>query len=170
MKDQAWGRAGDFVVRVDERLIHAQVLIGWVTMLQLRGLVIASAAVARDADSCELYRMIMPAGVELHIADEPGAAEWLRAWCGPRHEVMALTATVTGAEHLLTALGDDAPARLHIGGLYHRAGRVKLRDGLYLSPEEEQAVRDLLAAGTEVVYLPLPDGKPHDLRELLNHA
>ena len=164
---KAWGNDGEFIIRIDERLLHAQVLIGWVSVLRLTRMVIASTAVTRDPDSSELYRMIVPEGLELHIADETGAAEWLRTWRGDRDQVMVLTATVTGAEHLLTALGDDAPARVHIGGLYHRDGREKLRDGLYVSPEENQAIRDLLVAGTEVVFLPLPGQKPVDIRELL---
>ncbi len=169
--NSAYGNRGEFLVRIDERLIHAQVLIGWVTTLNLKGLAIASATVARDPDSSELYRLIVPSGLELQIADEPGAAQWLRRdWRGARHEVMTLTATVAGALHLLTALGEDAPRRIHIGGLYHRPGREKLHDGLYLSAAEMQETRDLLAAGTEVVFMPLPGSKPLNLSEMLGNG
>lgn len=158
------------LVRIDERLLHAQVLIGWVGQLRLERIVVASAAAAGDPETGELFRMIVPEWLVLDLFDEAGAAARLRDYPGDRSRVMVLLPSPAAALAYLTAGGRAGLTELHLGGLYHRAGRTKYRDGLYLDAAEAAALREIAAGGIAVTYRPLPCTKPVPLAELLDRG
>lgn len=156
------------VVRIDERLLHAQVLIGWVGQLGLDRIVVASAAAAGDPETGELFRLIVPEGLHLELLDEAGAARRLRDYPGDRGTVMVLLSSPAAALAYLQAGGNDGLTELHLGGIYHRPGRTKYRDGLYLDAAEAAVLQEIAAGGISVTYRPLPCTKPVPLAELLD--
>ena len=65
--------------RVDDRLIHGQVVLGWGRPLGLDRIVLVDDEVAANEWEQELYRMAVPAGIEVIFASVAGAAKELGA-------------------------------------------------------------------------------------------
>src|SRR3989442_1561848 len=66
--------------RIDDRLIHGQVVVGWGKPLNVRFIVLVDDAVRVSAWEQELYRMGVPADIEVVFASTEEALERLPEW------------------------------------------------------------------------------------------
>jgi PTS system mannose-specific IIB component/fructoselysine and glucoselysine-specific PTS system IIB component len=56
---------------------------------------------------------------------------------------------------------------VNVGGLHHRPGRTQKLRYVFLSPEEEREMRDLIAAGVKVTAQDVPAARPVPMEEVL---
>jgi mannose/fructose/N-acetylgalactosamine-specific phosphotransferase system component IIB len=151
--------------RVDDRLIHGQVVIGWGRPLGIELIVLVDDGVAASPWEQELYRMAVGPEVEVQFASVADAAARLADWQGNGRRVLLLTGDVA----TMAALHEAAPdvvRRINLGGLHHRPGRRKRLPYLYLTDDEERAIAALEAAGAEVTAQDLPTTVPVAARAL----
>ena len=66
--------------RIDDRLIHGQVVVGWGKPLNVRFIVLVDDAVRANESEQELYRMGVPPEIELAFASTAEALAELPAW------------------------------------------------------------------------------------------
>ena len=52
------------ILRVDDRLIHGQVVAGWARPLGIRSLILVSDQICKDEWACNAYRLAIPEGIE----------------------------------------------------------------------------------------------------------
>jgi len=152
------------LVRIDDRLIHGQVVIGWIPQLKAQAVVVAADAAASDETQTELMRMAMPEGVELLVLGVAEAARRIQADGDPRR-VLVLT---PGPREALALL--EAGVRftvVNVGGLHYTAGRVQLGKAIYLSVEDREALRSLARKGVTLEGRALPGDSALDVLEML---
>src|SRR5690606_4664858 len=82
------------LARVDDRLIHGQVVIGWGRPLGASFVVLVDDAVRASEWEQELYRLAAPPEVEVIFASVAEAAAALPAWTGRADRGILLTADV----------------------------------------------------------------------------
>src|SRR5205814_5375102 len=105
--------------RIDDRLIHGQVVVGWGQPLDIAFIVLVDDTVATSDWEQELYRMGVPPEMEVyfHTADDAiGALATYRA--DKRHGIL-LTGDIPTMRKLVDKGGVDA---VNIGGIHSRAG------------------------------------------------
>ena len=56
---------------------------------------------------------------------------------------------------------------VNVGGLHHRADRTQRLRYVFLSPDEERALREIEARGVPVTAQDLPSARPVPLEEVL---
>ena len=141
--------------RVDERLIHGQVVLGWGSELRPGRYVVVDDALAESEWEQDLYRLSVPAEIEvLFVAVEP-ARESLAGWRSDDVRTVLLTRDVAA----MARLGEGGTLReveVNLGGIHHRAGRREVRPYLFLDDDDRAAVRALVEAGAEVSGRDLP--------------
>jgi mannose/fructose/N-acetylgalactosamine-specific phosphotransferase system component IIB len=152
--------------RIDDRLIHGQVIVGWGQPLDLGFIVLVDEEVASSEWEQELYRMGVPMEMDVHFASVERAAEQLPKWREDTRAGMLLTGDIATMSRMIER-GTDIGA-VNIGGIHHRAGRVERLRYLYLDPEEERALRALAARGVSVTAQDVPSARPVPLEEVLN--
>lgn len=151
--------------RVDDRLVHGQVVIGWGRPLAIELIVLVDDTVAASAWEQDLYRMAVSSEFELEFATVSDATPRLGEWeRGPRR-VLVLTGDLPTMAALHTA-DPAAMRRINLGGVHHRAGRRERLPYLYLTDDELQGLRNLEAAGAEIQAQDLPTTTPVPLRSL----
>jgi PTS system mannose-specific IIB component/fructoselysine and glucoselysine-specific PTS system IIB component len=151
--------------RVDDRLVHGQVVIGWGRSLGISLIVLVDEGVAASAWEQDLYRMAVPAGVELRFATVAEAASHLDEWQGSPVRTMLLTGDV----ETMVALHRAAPAVVHkinLGGIHHRPGRRERLPYVYLTDDELHALEAVEASGAKVSAQDLPTTAPVALKAL----
>ena len=152
--------------RVDDRLVHGQVVIGWGRPLGTRFIVLVDDEVRNSSWEQDLYRMAVPDDVEVIFASTAEAVQSLAAWSlDPRGGIL-LTADLA----TMAALHDAAPAlvrRVNLGGLHHRPGRVERLRYIYLGEGDADLLRRLASDGTEVTAQDLPTALAVNLDTLL---
>lgn len=153
------------LVRVDDRLVHGQVVLGWGQGLRLERIVLADDDVAAAPWEQDLYRMVMPPGMELTFAPVAVAATRLREWAGDGVRTAVVVGTVEAAAHLFRR--EPALARqLNLGGIHHRPGRTERLPYVYLSADEHALLTQLGQEGAVITGQDLPTTVPVPLGRL----
>lgn len=151
--------------RIDDRLIHGQVVVGWGQPLDVAFIVLVDDAVAASEWEQELYRMGVPPEMEVYFHDVHGAAEALPRYQEDRRVGVLLTGDVGTMLRLIEAAGTIRT--VNVGGIHHRAGRVQKLRYVFLAPEEEQGLRDIADRGVQVTAQDVPGARPVTLTDLL---
>ena len=112
----------------------------------------------------ELYRMGVPPEMTLHFADVRTAQREHATWQGDPRPGIVLTADIG----TMTRLAAGAPvSEVNLGGIHHAPGRTQRLRYVFLSPEEEQALRALSDTGVKISAQDVPGGKTVQLEDLL---
>ena len=151
--------------RIDDRLIHGQVVVGWGQPLDIGFIVLVDDEVAGSEWEQELYRMGVPPEMDVYFHsanDAPGALGGYRT--DPRPGIL-LTGDISTMRHLVDAGGIS---EVNVGGIHFRTGRVQRLRYVFLAPDEEEALRALAARGTRVSAQDVPGARPIPLDELLS--
>ncbi len=157
------------LIRVDERLLHGQVVLGWGERLGLRWYVVADDDLAASAWERELHASGLPEGVETEFVtvDEAAARVGeLDDRPGPGALLMAGTAA-------LRRLAEDGALRgrtVNLGCLAADEGRREVCSYLHLSPREADDVRAAVEAGAEVRGRDVPGARAVPARAILDAA
>ena len=141
--------------RVDDRLIHGQVVLGWGRPLGLERIVLVDDEVAANEWEQELYRMAVPAGIEVIFASVAAAAAQVGAWHRDRRRTGLLTGGIE-AMGALHAADRDAVHRINLGGVHHQPGRTERLPYLYLTDAELASLRQLAADGADIAAQDVP--------------
>lgn len=143
--------------RLDDRLIHGQVIAVLVPQLNIEGIITISRAVAGDAFRQELYRLACPPALELQFATVTDAVPKYPAW--QKEETRWLLLFENPHEMLELAKTVGAPAEIDLANLGCCAGRNAAYDSIYINADEEKALRELAALGTRIYYQQIPGAK-----------
>lgn len=152
-----------WIVRVDDRLVHGQVCVGWCDALGIRRLVLADDEIAASEFERDLYACCPAAEQSLEFLTLAQLAAALAA--PPAETTLAVLADLAAAEALLE-LGAPLP-ELILGGLHHQPGARELANYLFLTPDQEVCLRRLAARGVHLVGQPLPDSPRLDVNRLV---
>jgi mannose/fructose/N-acetylgalactosamine-specific phosphotransferase system component IIB len=154
--------------RIDDRLLHGQVVVGWGQPLNVGFIALVDDDVAGSDWEKELYRMGVPPGVDVFFASVEEAAGRMAEWRSEQRPGILLTGDVETMVRLVNA-SPDIPA-VNVGGIHHRAGRLERLRYVYLTPDEESGLRSLQAAGVVVTAQDVPSARPLPLRDLLDEG
>ena len=125
--------------RVDDRLVHGQVVIGWGRPLAIELIILVDDMVAASPWEQDLYRMAVAPEIEVRFATVTEASARLKEWHGGTRRALILT----GELPTMAALHAADPASMHhinLGGIHHRPGRRERLPYLYLTDDELRAL------------------------------
>ncbi|TVP59136.1 MAG: PTS mannose/fructose/sorbose transporter subunit IIB [Gemmatimonadales bacterium] len=152
--------------RVDERLIHGQVTVGWGSVLQPDHYLVVDDELAASEWETELYRLGLPPGVRASFLTTEAALDELeRLRSAP--EVTVLLTRSLPAMAALSARGDMDGVKVNLGGLHDAPGRRRVLTYLHLDDSDVEAIRRLDDAGARVTARDLPSTPPAGLERLL---
>jgi PTS system mannose-specific IIB component/fructoselysine and glucoselysine-specific PTS system IIB component len=151
--------------RIDDRLIHGQVVVGWGQPLDLRFIVLVDDEVAASDWEQELYRMGVPPDMDVYFDAVDTAAANLSRYQDDDRRGLLLTGDIDTMTRLVDAT--DAIRHVNVGGIHHRPGRTQRLRYVFLTPAEETQLRDLAGKGLEVTAQDVPAARPIPLEELL---
>jgi mannose/fructose/N-acetylgalactosamine-specific phosphotransferase system component IIB len=151
--------------RIDDRLIHGQVVVGWGQPHNIRFLVLVDDLVASSDWEQELYRMAVPPEMEIYFADVNAAIQDHARYASDPRPGILITGDI--ASMLRLVKGVKAIGSVNLGGIHHRAGREEKVRYVFLTPDEEDQLRALEASGVEVTAQDVPSARARPLAEVL---
>lgn len=154
--------------RIDDRLIHGQVVVGWGQPLDIGFIVLVDDNVASCDWEQDLYRMGVPPEMEIFFADVETAARDHDSYVGDLRPGIVVTGDVSTMDRLVRATG--AISEVNVGGLHYRAGRAQKSRYVFLTADEEQELRELAARGVRVTAQDVPAARVVPLTEVLGDA
>ncbi len=153
------------LIRIDDRLIHGQVVEGWVPALRIERIIVVSDEAAGDPTQTALWKLCAPERVELRIESLANGAEAVRRCAEDDLRTLVLA---SGPREILDLL--DAGVKLesvNVGGLHYAAGTVQLGKAIYLGEDDIAAFEGIAERGVRVEGRAVPDETPIDLLSVI---
>mgnify|MGYP000312406376 CR=1 FL=1 len=151
--------------RIDDRLIHGQVVVGWGQPLDVGFIALVDDAVAESDWEQELYRMGVPPEMEVVFASVEQAATLHAAWIADARPGILLTGDIDTMQRLADRV--SSLRTVNLGGIHHRAGRTQRLRYVFLTPAEEQSLLALQRRGVHVTAQDVPAARPLSLDAVL---
>jgi PTS system mannose-specific IIB component len=150
--------------RIDDRLIHGQVVTTWVNKYQIEQIIVVNDKVAGDAIQKNILNMAAPQGIKVHAFGVKQFAGIYQK--NPiKRRTMLLFTTSTDVNELVKA---GVPIEeLNIGGMRFQEGREQISRALSVTPEERAAFVELLDAGMKITIQMVPNDEKVDLKGVI---
>ncbi len=146
---------GTLYIRIDNRLLHGQVVQFWIPRLKISNLIIADDLAASTPAMVSVYRMAIPKSVKLSVVT-----------------IASLSDVINNQEskNVLIVLGDIfdlARAKmagfnfnsLTLGNVHAAKGRNTITDSVHLTPEEIEILLKWHKAGVKIEIQTFPGDK-----------
>jgi mannose/fructose/N-acetylgalactosamine-specific phosphotransferase system component IIB len=141
-----------FHVRVDNRLLHGQVVQFWIPHLGVENLIVADDEVASSDSLQTIYRMALPKMVALDVVRVKELKSVLEHL--PPLSNMVLIRSVASIASVVNA-GADISA-ITIGNVHAAPFRTRVTDAVYLSDEETEILCRMTEQGIRIEIQTFP--------------
>jgi PTS system mannose-specific IIB component len=155
------------LVRVDNRLVHGQIIEAWIPYTKAACLAVIDDEVADDLFRTTVIRMAVPREIEVIVSRvEDFAGQYL-----PKPGKEPTIVLFSSIDDVKRARACGFPIeKLNIGNIYADECQVKCSPCVLLSGEDVEALRALLKDGVQIDVRRVPGDKPLDVRDLIEGA
>lgn len=151
--------------RIDDRLIHGQVVEGWVNYLKATRIFVADDRVASNPFQRSIMELSVPQGLKVSIGCVEEICCQLSAAALEADRIILL---FSNPADVLRALEAGLDCRtLNIGGMHYVPGKHKLMDVLSVDDADLAALKALAAKGIKVDIQTIPTQRPVPLEKVL---
>ncbi|MCX8014492.1 MAG: PTS sugar transporter subunit IIB, partial [candidate division WOR-3 bacterium] len=149
---------------VDDRLIHGQVTAGWIRPLAIERVVLANDLVANDEWEREIYTLAVPPEIEVKIETIEKTIEFLKN-SPDNKKTIVLVNSLQDALRIIE--GGVTVEKLNIGGLHYQEGKRAFANYIFLSEEDIQHAKKLIALGIKLEGREIPGAPTINLNEII---
>lgn len=143
------------LARVDDRLIHGEVVTAWTPTMRGNKIMIIDDEVVKDEFNVRVVKALAPAGTKVIVYSVEKAAEKLMVPGVDGERIIILTKTPITFNRLIKA---GVPIKeVNLGGAGIRGERKPFINNVALDPEEVKACEEMLNAGVRVYYQLVPE-------------
>ena len=153
------------LVRVDDRLIHGQVVVKWLRYVGADAIWIVDDQLSADAFLQSILRLAAPPGVQVEVAAANEAPRLLAKASEQGHHVLLLVKSPQTALALFEQGLDFG--ELNVGGLGAAPNTTRVYKSVSLSPTHMASLRCLQERGVRVYFQMVPEERSVDLSEVL---
>lgn len=154
------------LVRIDDRLIHGQVSIGWGPTLRPEHIVLLDASVAANPWELELYAAAAPEGASVEALTVEAAASAWAGWEADARRILVLVRSPRTVHAL--ALAGVRLGEVNVGGMHFSAGKREVLPYVFVDDADCEALRALAHDGVRIEARDLPGNPGRDLVRLLD--
>jgi len=153
------------LTRIDDRLIHGQVMTAWVKKTRANHILIIDNEVAKDEFMSEVLKMSAPSGITITVKSLEDAFGFLEESQAKKEKFILL---VKGPGIILSLVEHGITIKkLVVGGMGAKANRRVLYKNIAASEEERAIFKKIISKGVPVVIHIIPDQKEIDLSKQL---
>ena len=151
--------------RIDDRLIHGQVVTTWVNIKKIEQIIVVNDKVAEDKIQKNILNMAAPQGVKVHTFGVEKFADVYKTTPIKKRTMLLFTNSIDVDR--VVELGVDIK-ELNIGGMRYQEGRKQLTKALSVTPEEEKAFHSLMDKGVDITIQMVPNDEKKKFSEFIN--
>lgn len=145
------------MIRIDDRLIHGQIVTAWAKNKNAGKIWVIDTATAKDDFLSGVMKMVAPSDRELVISSEDQINELVPKFDAEPENVLILMKTPEVAKKIFEA--GVKLTELNIGGMGANPERKKLFKNISASPSEVQTLKEIQNSGVFVYFQVTPDEK-----------
>jgi mannose/fructose/N-acetylgalactosamine-specific phosphotransferase system component IIB len=143
---------GVIFVRIDNRLVHGQVVEGWLPAMKAEEVIVISPDAPKSTLMQKMLRMSLPQNYGLKMFDAAEGAKYLQQ-AAPQKQFI-LIESIKDLEELL-----DNGVRVesvNIGNVPYDVGKKDFGNGVFLNEEEVSILKDISQKGVKIDVRALP--------------
>ncbi|WP_196593421.1 PTS system mannose/fructose/N-acetylgalactosamine-transporter subunit IIB [Pectinatus sottacetonis] len=149
------------LTRIDDRLIHGQVVTAWAKVTKGNRIIVVDDGVANDEFMSKIITMAAPASFKIGIHTIEQAANILKSDDTGERVIVLVKTPVT-----VKALMDKGVKikNLDLGGMGATKGRKQLYRNISISEDEKKCFESLMDKNVNVFVQIVPDDSPKDIK------
>ena len=150
--------------RIDDRLIHGQVVEGWVNFLKATCIFVADDRVASNPFQRTIMELSVPQGLKAVIGRVEDICDLVRTAALNADRIILL---FSNPADVLRAINSGLDCRvLNIGGMHYVPGKRKLMDVLAVDDADLAALKELAAKGIKIDVQTVPNQRRVPLEKI----
>lgn len=164
---QKRGKMEVSVFRIDDRLIHGQVITAWIAYADAKTIIVADDKAAGDEFTQSLLKMATPDSIQLKILKVEEAISWIQT----TEEAGKALLLVRSPKEALAFI--DAGYKDHVinvGNMNMKKGKTKVLGNLWVFPEDVELIKSIYDKGVKMEVRAVPNEKSQDVMELLKKS
>jgi mannose PTS system EIIAB component len=155
------------LARIDDRLIHGQVIVGWVRNYSINLIIIIDDEISKDKVQLSVLRLTTPPGAQLYALSVNGFIERYNKGIFDNYNVMLIFKD-TVALRAISENGVKLPLEMiNIGGMRWKEGRIQINQSVSVSAQELEDLLYLNGLGYKLEYRQVLTYEPVDLAPIL---
>ena len=149
------------IVRIDDRLIHGQIVQGWLKTIQVDKILVVSDVVANDEMQQVLLSMAVPSSVKLVIKNIKDASCELANDVYEKDKLMIL---FSNPQDIVKVVENGIKFQsINIGGMHYAHGKKQLLANLSVDKSDVESFLKLLSLGIELEARALPQDERYNI-------
>lgn len=153
------------LVRIDDRLIHGQIVEGWVRPLDADYIVVVSDEVANDKMQQTLLSMAVPINMNVSCFTIDDAASKIKQRQFENNRALMLFSCPQDILRVLEK-GAKLPS-VNVGGMHYVTGKAQILKTLSVDQDDINALEKIGAMGVELEGRVLPDDEEIDVLKVI---
>lgn len=146
-------------LRIDDRLIHGQVIVGWLPSVKPKQLIVVNDKVFTDLMRQDLMSLSVPADIDLKFF----STEELDPSKIVENSFILVSSPLDAWKCLQKGLKPD---NFNVGGMHSRDNKEEIFEALHLDKEDRKYFDLILEMGYSPIFQPTPQNAPISLCEI----
>jgi len=151
--------------RIDDRLIHGQVVLGWVPVVRPDRIVVANDRVAGSDWERRFYASCVPPEVRVSFFTVEDTARQLHSNLFGDEDLFLLFESAKDVQALVKA-GVELK-EVNVGGLHYRDDSLELLPFVFLTDDERASLRELVKLGITLAAQDVPSNPARVINSLV---
>ena len=144
------------LTRIDDRLLHGQVVVSWIPTLKINEVLIVDDEYAQDDFMAGLIIESAPENLKVNVLNVADAANYINSG----DDINSLLILSRNVESIYELIELNVKINtVNIGGLGYSEGRKKIINALHMSDAEMEILKKLVNEGISVEIQMLPSDK-----------
>lgn len=156
--------------RIDDRLLHGQVAVGWASAVNANTILIVNDEVKSDRLKATAMDLAKPNKIALYIRGVEESGEIVRKFAEAQKSLVIVVVKDTRDALRLAQTSGGVLREVNVGGLRYTEGKQKLTDLVAVDKEDIENFREIEKLGVEIEFRMLPRDKKYRLADYVKQG
>ena len=161
------------MLRIDDRLLHGQVVFMWTKQLNIKGIIVANDELVTDPIQSLAMKLAVPEHLKLLIKTIDEAAKLINDPRAAGMNILVVMKNPVDAARLLQKIEDKSVIeRINIGnsGRIDKGDRMMMTKEVYVDAADIAAIEEILATGLPFEIQMIPTSNKVQVKEALKNV
>ena len=153
------------LVRIDDRMIHGQVVLGWARVLKPERIILSNDRIAGNSWERKFYAASVPSQMKVSFLTLAETTTELLDNLTKNETALMLFESVPDVFKVIKA--GVRFEEINIGGLHYRQGAEEILPFVFLTEEDKQLLRELVKRGITLIAQDIPGNSPKNINSAM---
>ncbi len=156
------------IIRIDDRLIHGQVIVGWVQALDLDNIIVANDDLLKDKLKLKMMKLAIPSDINIEFLTIKDAVSGCKNNKWKAYETILLVESPKDAYNIVSK--GYSVKSINVGGLHMKEGREPVTANLALNDKDRDYLKRLLELSIYLEGRALPSDREYRIEKILKKS